>query len=322
VPDLENNEIRVERNNESWTVPEPNDDPIGNTSIALSGGTCWGCGGTGDRRYEYIKVNDIDQKQTNETAITNLKTDEIKMKQGGGFQKIDSIHKVNASDNGRFFGRHKIGVGFRGRVLAGSRAIFYKSFTPQTGGDHSVTIDFNMNRFSKIIQPELIEIQASGQNLVYVASAVTTLDGAILDHIEYIIYNRTEPEWTDALRAGVTQMVGILATTYGGVVLNLADLALTAGDITDALTTQGTVVDEEYDHTGQVDLSAKFEKETEYIIQSNIWAVSGADLNESLGPSPTLGTTLGGSFVDFGFSGGIDRVTIRNSTTDSKMGTV
>jgi hypothetical protein len=59
IPDLESNEIRVERNNESWTVPEPNDDPIGNTSIVLSGGTCWGCGGNGDRKYEYITVWDI-----------------------------------------------------------------------------------------------------------------------------------------------------------------------------------------------------------------------------------------------------------------------
>lgn len=67
VPDLENNEIQISRNNESWTVPEPNDDPIGNTSIALSGGTCWGCGGNGDRKYEYITVTE-GKSQTGEEA--------------------------------------------------------------------------------------------------------------------------------------------------------------------------------------------------------------------------------------------------------------
>lgn len=59
VPDLDNEVVRVSRNNETWIIPEPGDNPIGNTSIALSGHTCWGCGGNGDRRYEYIKVWDI-----------------------------------------------------------------------------------------------------------------------------------------------------------------------------------------------------------------------------------------------------------------------
>jgi hypothetical protein len=62
VPDLENNEIQISINDESWTIDEPNDDPIGNTSIALSGGTCWGCGGNGDRRYEYITVWEVPRR--------------------------------------------------------------------------------------------------------------------------------------------------------------------------------------------------------------------------------------------------------------------
>lgn len=77
VPDLENNEIQISRNDESWTVPEPNDDPIENTSIALSGGTCWGCGGTGDRRYEYIKVSDIPLKPISDTVTTDFTIDEV-----------------------------------------------------------------------------------------------------------------------------------------------------------------------------------------------------------------------------------------------------
>lgn len=56
VPDLENNVVRISRNDRSWTVPELTTERIGNTSIALSGATCWGCGGTGDRRWESVTV--------------------------------------------------------------------------------------------------------------------------------------------------------------------------------------------------------------------------------------------------------------------------
>jgi hypothetical protein len=59
VPDLDENVIRVSRNGQSWTVPEPGTAPIGDTSLVISGVTCWGCGGNGDRQYEYIRVENI-----------------------------------------------------------------------------------------------------------------------------------------------------------------------------------------------------------------------------------------------------------------------
>ncbi|NHN46565.1 carboxypeptidase regulatory-like domain-containing protein [Halostella sp. JP-L12] len=59
VPDLEADRIDVYRNDEHFTVTEPRDDPIGNVSVVLSGGTCWGCGGPGRRQYESIRVWDV-----------------------------------------------------------------------------------------------------------------------------------------------------------------------------------------------------------------------------------------------------------------------
>lgn len=59
VPDLEEGVIHVFRNGEHYTIPEPRNEPIEGVSVVLGGGTCWGCGGTGTRRYEYISVDNI-----------------------------------------------------------------------------------------------------------------------------------------------------------------------------------------------------------------------------------------------------------------------
>lgn len=59
VPEPQKDVVRIERNDESWTVPEPNDEPMGDISIVLDGGTCWGCGGNGDRTYEYVRVRSL-----------------------------------------------------------------------------------------------------------------------------------------------------------------------------------------------------------------------------------------------------------------------
>lgn len=56
VPDPENDVVRLDRNGEEFSVSEPRDSTLDNVSIVLSGATCWGCGGNGDRRYEYVKI--------------------------------------------------------------------------------------------------------------------------------------------------------------------------------------------------------------------------------------------------------------------------
>lgn len=59
VPDIEANVLHVERDDTSWTVPEPRTEPLGNIAIVVSGGTCWGCGGAGHRRYQSISVSAV-----------------------------------------------------------------------------------------------------------------------------------------------------------------------------------------------------------------------------------------------------------------------